>query len=96
MMVERKVSKARLGDLALYENILRSGLTKIATRLEVFPCVEVIGWLLSKIETVGMIINDEGGNPLASFAPAFISKAYSLPEGEISVTTDRVKSLKFD
>ena len=46
--------------------------------------------------SVGMIINDEEGNPIASFVPAFISKAYSLPEVEINVTTDWVKSIKFD
>ena len=39
MLVERKVPEASLGDLALYENILRYGLTKIATRSDVFPCV---------------------------------------------------------
>ena len=96
MMFDKKVPEARLGDLALYENILRSGLTKITTRPKVFPCAEVIGWILPKIETVGMIINDEEGNSIASFAPTFISKAYSLIEVEISVTTDWVKSLKFD
>ena len=96
LMAERKVPEAGLGDLALYENILKSGLTKIATRPEVFPCAEVIGWLLPKIDTVGMIINDEEGNPIASFTLAFISKVYSLLEGEISVTTNWVKSLKFD
>ena len=54
-------------------------------------------WMVvGKIDTVGMIINDEEGNPVASFAPEFISKAYSLPKVEISVTTDWVKSLKFD
>ena len=95
MLVERKVPKTALGDLALYENILKFGLTKIATRPELFPCAEVIGWLLPKIDTVGMIINDEG-KPVALFNPAFISKAYSLPEAEISVTTEWVKSLKFD
>ena len=69
------MSESRLGDLALYENILSSKLTKIATRLEVFPYAEVIGWILLKIEMVGMIIKDEEGNPVASFAPSFISKA---------------------
>ena len=58
MMVERKVLEAGLGDLALYENILKSRLTKITTRPEVFPWTEVIGWLLPKIDMVGMIIND--------------------------------------
>ena len=80
MLVERKVPEAGLGDLALYENILRSGITKIAIRLEIFPCVEVIGWIFQKIDMVGMMINDEEGKPVASFAPAFISTAYSLPE----------------
>ena len=59
MMVDKKVLEAGLGDLAPYENILRSRLTRIAIRLEVFPCVDVIGWLLQKVDTVGMIINDE-------------------------------------
>ena len=59
MMVDKKVPKDGLGDLVLYENILRSGLTKIATRPEVFPCAEVIGCIFPKIDTVGMIINDE-------------------------------------
>ena len=43
-----------------------------------------------------MIVNDEEGKPVASFALAFISKTYSLPEVEISVTTDWVTSLKFN
>ena len=43
-----------------------------------------------------MIINDEDGKSVASFASTFISKAYSLPELEIRVTTEWVKSLKFD
>ena len=96
MLAERKVPKAGLEDLSLYGNILRSGITKIATRLEMFPYAEVIGWMLPKIDIVGMIINDEEGNPIASFAPAFISVAYSLPKTEISVTTEWVKSVKFD
>ena len=87
MLVETKVPKASLGDLALYKNILRSGLTKITTRTEIYPSAEVIGWMLPKIDIVGMIINDEEGKTVASFAPAFISAAYSLSEKEISVTT---------
>ena len=96
MLVERKVSEVGLGDLALYENILRYGLTKIATRPEMFPCAEVIGWMFSKIDIVGMMINDEEGKPVASFTLAFISTAYNLPEKEISVTKEWVKGLKFD
>ena len=59
MMVDKKVPKDGLGDISLYENILRSGLTKMATRPEVFSCVEVIDWIFPKIDTMGMITNDE-------------------------------------
>ena len=86
MFIEIKLPEASLGDLAFYENILRSGITIILTRPEIFPSVEVIGWMFPKMDIVGMMINDEEGNPVASFGPAFISTAYSLPETEISVT----------
>ena len=82
MLVEIKVLEAILGDLALYENILGYGLTKLATRLKIFPCAEVIGWMFPKIDKVGMMINDEEGNPVASFSLAFILESYSLPEKE--------------
>ena len=96
MIFDKKVPEGGLGDLSLYENILSSGLTKIATRPKVFPCAKVIDWILTKIDTVGMIINDEEGKIIASFAPMFISKQYSLPEAEINVTMDWVKSIEFD
>ena len=73
MLVERKVPEASLGDLALYENILRYGLTKIATRFNIFPFAKVIGWMFPKIETIGIMINDEEGKVVELFAPAFIS-----------------------
>ena len=49
-----------------------------------------------KIYIVGMMTNDEEGNHVSSLSPAFISTSYSLPEMEISVTTQWVRSLKFD
>ena len=57
MLVERKVLEVGLGDLALYENILRYGITKIETRPEMFPYAKVIGWMSPKIDIVGIIIN---------------------------------------
>ena len=38
MLVEKRVPKVGLEDLALYENILRSGITKVSTRPDMFPC----------------------------------------------------------
>ena len=87
MMVEKKVLEAGLEELVLYENILRSGIIKVATRPKTLPCEKFIGWILPKIDTTGMIINAEENKGVEYFAPAFISIAYSLLEKENSVTT---------
>ena len=52
--------------------------------------------MFPNIDTMGMMINDEEGNHVASFASTFISAAYILPKKEISVTMEWVKSMKFD
>ena len=96
MLKENKVPEAGLDDLAMYENILRSGITKVGTRPEILPCAEVIGWILPRVDTTGMIINDEENKGVASFSPAFISATYNLPEKETSVTTEWVKSQNLD
>ena len=57
-LVEKKVLEAGLEDLALYDNVLRSGITKVTTRPKVFPCAEVVGWILTKIDATWMLMND--------------------------------------
>ena len=80
----------------MYDNVLRYGITKVTTRPEIFPCAEVIRWILPRVDVTGMMMNDEENKGFASFTAAFISASYSLPKKEISVTTEWVKSLKFD
>ena len=96
MLKEKKVLEVGLEDLVMYENIWRSGRTKVATRPEILPCAEVIGWILPRVDATMMIMNDVENKAFASFAPAFISIAYSLPEKDTSVTTEWVKILKLD
>ena len=38
MLVEKRVPEVGLEDPTIYENILRSEITKVSTRLEFFPC----------------------------------------------------------
>ena len=83
-------------NLVLYHNILRSGITKVSTRPDIFPCAEVIEWILPKVDAAGMVMNNVEDKGFASFTPRFIAKAYNLPPSEISMTTEWVKKLKFD
>ena len=87
MLKEKKVPEAGLEDLALYENILQSGITKVATRPKIIPCVEVIGWIFPRIDTMGMIMYDVENKAFTSFMPAFVLASYSLPQKDTSVTT---------
>ena len=55
MLKEKKIPEAGLEDLVLYDNILESWITKVSTRPDIFPFIEVIGWILSKVDATGMI-----------------------------------------
>ena len=87
MLVENRVPEAGLEYLGLYDNIIRSGITKVSTRLEMFPCAEVIGWILPRVDLAGKLMNNVEGKGFSSITPGFITKAYSLPTSEISMMT---------
>ena len=79
-LVEKKVSEAGLEDLALYDNVLRSGITKVTTRPEMFPCVEVIGWILPRVDTTRMLMNDTENKAFASFSLHFYQQLTACPK----------------
>ena len=55
---------------------------------EMFPCVEVIGWILPKENSRDMIIYNVEEKGFASFTPAYIAKAYNLSVSEVSLIDD--------
>ena len=48
LITRREVPDMGLEEEGIYTNIERSSLMKIATRLKLFPCSEVIGWILPR------------------------------------------------
>ena len=56
MIRDQNVHDASLEEMSLYENIKNSGITKEATRPELFPCAEVINWILPRTNPSTMII----------------------------------------
>ena len=56
MLQDREVLDAGLEDLPLFGNILRSGITKVSMRPELFPCVELISWIFPKINARDIIM----------------------------------------
>ena len=74
MIIVQKVLDAGLEDIPLYENILRYGIMKVSTRPEIFPCFEVIGWILPKADVNDMIMYNVEGKGFSSFTPTYIAK----------------------
>ena len=48
LIMHREVPNIGFEEETIYANIERSSLMKIATRPELFPCLEVIGWILPR------------------------------------------------
>ena len=79
MISNWRVPDAILEDLPIYANIERSKIMNIATRPELFPCLEVIGWILPRIDVTKMILANSEGHGYASYSPAYVAIAYKLP-----------------
>ena len=79
---------ANLENIPLYTDIIKSGITKVATRLEIFLCAEVISWMLPQEGEGTMIMSNIEGKYFSSFTPAYIAKACNLLAPKISMTDD--------
>ena len=88
MLQDQKVLDAGLEDQNLFNNILRSRITKVSTRPDLFPYSEVIGYILSKADAKGMIMYNVEDKGFSSFTATLIAKAYNFPTSEVSMTAD--------
>jgi len=80
----------------IYANIERSALMKIATRPELFPCSEVIGWILPRADMTTMILANTDKQGYAAYSPGYVSLAYHLPEAQVYLTEDWLKEINLD
>ena len=56
MINDQSIPDAGLEDFPIYANIERSAIMKASTQPELFPCAEVIGWILPKVGVTKMIL----------------------------------------
>ena len=56
MISNQSVPEAWFEYMPIYANIERSTIMKVATRPEIFPCSEVIGWILPRAYVTRMIL----------------------------------------
>ena len=58
MISNQDVPDAGFKELTIYANIEKCALMKVATRTELFPCSEVIGWILPRADVITMILTN--------------------------------------
>ena len=86
MIVNQNVPDVGFEELTIYANIKKSDLMKVATRLELFPCSEVIGWILPTAYVTTMILENTSKQGYATYSPSYVSMAYHLPPTQIYLT----------
>ena len=92
----KEFSGVGLEDLPLFGSILRSWITRVSTRPELFPCVEVTGWIFPQENARDMVIYNVEYKGFTSFTPTYISKAYKFPVSEFILTDNWINSLTID
>ena len=96
MISNQIVPKVGFEDMPIYANIERSSIMKVATRPELFPCSEVIGWILPRADVTRMILANTERQGYASYIPAYVSMAYNLPTPQTYLTESWLKELNLD
>ena len=69
---------------------------KIATRLELFPCSEVIEWILPRADVTTMILANTAKQGYAAYSPGYVSLAYHLPPTQVYLTEHWLKEINLE
>ena len=96
LIMHREVPDIGFEEETIYTNIERSSLMKIATRPELFPCSEVIRWILPSADVMTMILENVDKQGYAAYSPGYVSLDYHLLEAQVYLTEDWLKAIKMD
>ena len=96
MIRDQDILHVGLKEMVLYQNIKRLGIIKLATCPELFPCSEVIGWILPQVDPTSKIIFDIKGEAFSSFHLAHIEATYKLPLSQVMLTEEWIKGINID
>ena len=96
MISNQNVPDVRFEELSIYVNIEKSSLMKVATRPDLFPCSEVISWILPKADVTTMILANTSKQGYVSYSPGYVPLAYHLPPAQVYLTEDWLKEINLD
>ena len=62
----------------------------VASRTTIFPCIEVLKWLIDHTDTQKCLINDDNGGCVREFLPIEVQKYYKIRDPEERLNMDFV------
>ena len=96
MISSKIVPDAGFEDMHMYANIEKSALIKVATRPEIFPCLEVISWILPRVDVTRMILENIAKQGYAAYSLGYVSMGYNLPTTQVYLIESWLKELNLD
>ena len=79
MIKDQDVLDTGLEDIPIYPNIRKSTIMKVSIRPKLFPCAEVIGWVLPRADITKMIFSSVNGQGFAAYILTYVAQACKLP-----------------
>ena len=65
-------------DDEVFINSHKAYLHMVASRTPIFPCIEILKWLIDHIDAQKCVINDGNGQIIGVFLPVEVQKYYKL------------------
>ena len=96
MISNQSVPEVGFEDLPIYVNIERSTIMKVATWPDIFPCSEVIGWILPWADVTRMVLANIEVQGHVPYGTAYVSMAYKLSTPQSYLIEGWLKDLNLD
>jgi hypothetical protein len=77
-------------DDEVFINIHKAYLHMVVSRTLVFPCIELLKWLIDHSDAQKCVINDDNGQIIGVFLPVEVQKYYKLREPDERLNKDFV------
>jgi hypothetical protein len=74
------IETKELDELQAFNNIRKSGIFKVVAHPMVFPCIDIISWILKNIDINNQYVCNAKKEPIASFRLEFLAKCYHIEE----------------
>ena len=92
----QNVPDVEFEEMTIYANIEKSALMKVATRPELFPYSELIGWIIPRADVMRMILENTAKQGYATCSPAYVSMAYHPPSPYVYLMESWLKEVGMD